>query len=268
LEPQNIDNQEIAFGGARLDVARRTVVDADGRETVLRAKTYDVLIVLLGKPDAVVGKNELFEKVWNSAFVGEDTLVQCVTEIRKAIGLTGRNALRTITKVGYRLVPDQRTVVTPSFGRVLDRPEAIADLEMELFRRLNTLTPDEFRRLINLGMWREATEPVYITTEGIRPTELYYVLEGDARAEKSNPTSMHGDGIVDNFSGFVGEVAYMGDQPALTSTKLLPGAKYVSWNTTQLTRLLDGDLSLKNGLFKLFYADMAVKIKRFYNKAK
>ena len=251
-----------------MDVARRIVVDADGRETVLRSKTYDVLIVLLGKPDTVVSKNELFEKVWNSTFVGEDTLVQCVTEIRKAIGLTGRNALRTITKVGYRLVPDHRPVATPSHGRVLDRPEAIADLEMELFRRLNTLTPDEFRRLMNLGMWREVTEPVYITIEGIRPTELYYVLEGDGIAEKSDPQTMHGDGVYKDFSGFVGEVAYMGDQPALASNKFLPGTKYVSWDTAKLTKLLDGDLSLKNGLLKLFYADMAVKIKRFYNKSK
>jgi DNA-binding winged helix-turn-helix (wHTH) protein len=268
LETRNIENQATIFGGARLDVARRTVVDAEGRETVLRAKTYDVLAVLLGKPDTVVSKNELFEKVWNSVIVGEDTLVQCVTEIRKAIGPAGRNALRTMAKVGYRLVPDQEPVIAAGHERVLDRPETIADLEMELFRRLNTLTPDEFRRLMNLGKWREVTEPVYITFEGVRPTELYYVVEGDGIAEKSDPNSMHGDGVYKNFSGFVGEVAYMGDQPALTSTKFLPGTKYVSWNTSQLTKLLDGDLSLKNGLLKLFYADMAVKIKRFYNKSK
>lgn len=264
MELQNTDNLGITFGGARLDVARRTLVGADGRETVLRSKTFDVLVLFLSKPDTVVSKNELFETVWNSTIVGDDTLVQCVTEIRKAIGMTGHETLRTITKVGYRLVPDRKPVMVTSPGRVL---ETIADLELELFRRLNTLTPEEFRRLMNLAVWMEATEPVYITIEGVRPTELHYVIEGDARAEKADSSTMHGDGIVSNFSGFVGEIAYVNDRPALTSTKLLTGAKYVSWNTAKLTKLTDKDLPLKNGLLKLFYADMAVKIKRFYNKS-
>jgi adenylate cyclase len=101
----------LSFGGARLDQARRVVADATGRETVLRAKSYDVLVLLLNRPDTVVTKDELFEKVWNGAAVSEDTLVQCITEIRKAIGQSGHEALKTITKVGYRLVFD---VVSPA----------------------------------------------------------------------------------------------------------------------------------------------------------
>ena len=122
--------------------------------------------------------------------------------------------------------------------------------------------------MMNLGVWKEATDPVDLTTEGQTPVELHYVLEGDARAEKSDPATMHGDGVVNSFFGFVGEVAYVGDHPAITTTKLSPGAKYVSWNTARLTQLLDKDESLKKALLQLFNADMAVKIKRFYNKPK
>jgi TolB-like protein len=104
----------ITFGGARLDSKRRVVTDAGGRETVLRAKSYDVLAMLLERPDEAVTKDELFSKVWNSVAVTEDVLVQCVTDIRKAIGEKGHEALKTVTKVGYRLVPD----VAPTAGLI------------------------------------------------------------------------------------------------------------------------------------------------------
>ena len=144
----------------------------------------------------------------------------------------------------------------------------LTDRDLELFRRFNTLTPGEFRRLMNLSIWKEAAGTVSITTEGRKPSELHFVLQGDARAVKSDPTTMHGDGVVNNFSGFVGEVAYLGDQPALATTELFAGSKYVSWDTERLTQLLGKDESLKAGLLQLFNLDMAVKINRFYNKPK
>ena len=105
----------ITFGGARLDRRRRIVLDAAGRETVLRAKSFDVLEMLLDRPDEAVTKDELFNRVWNGVVVSEDTLVQCIAEIRKAIGEKGHEALKTVTKVGYRLVPDaSMPLVTPS----------------------------------------------------------------------------------------------------------------------------------------------------------
>ncbi len=146
------------------------------------------------------------------------------------------------------------------------RQGRMSDRDLQLFRRFDSLTPGEFRRVLSLGVWKEATEPVEITTEGLKPTELHYVLEGNARAVKADPATMHGDGIVDGFFGFIGEVAYVTDHPAIATTILEPGAKYMSWNVSQLTKLLDKDDSLKKGLHQLFNAEMAVKIKRFYNK--
>ncbi len=148
------------------------------------------------------------------------------------------------------------------------RQGKLSDRDLQLFRRFNTLTPGEFRRLMNLSVWKEAKETVCITTEGLKPTELHFVLEGDAIAEKFDPATMHGDGVVNRFSGFVGEVAYLNDQPALATTKLQPGSNYVSWDAVRLTQLLNKDESLKKGLLQLFNLDMAVKIKRFYDRPK
>ena len=146
------------------------------------------------------------------------------------------------------------------------RQGRMSDRDLQLFRRLDTLTPGEFRRLLSLGVWKEVEQTVEITTEGQKPTELHYVLEGDARAVKADPATMHGDGVVNGFFGFVGEVAFVTDQPAIATTVLEPGAKYISWNIVRLSQMLDKDDSLKKGLHQLFNAEMAVKIKRFYNR--
>jgi TolB-like protein len=107
---RSLNASEIRFGGAYLDNRRRALVDEAGRKSELRSKTYDVLALLMERVDSVVSKDDLFEIVWNGAAVSEDTLVQCITEIRKAIGAKGREALKTVTKVGYRLIPDAREV--------------------------------------------------------------------------------------------------------------------------------------------------------------
>jgi Popeye protein conserved region len=146
------------------------------------------------------------------------------------------------------------------------RQGTFSERDMELFQRLNALSPGEFRRLMKLGTWKVAGAEIQVTTEGVKLTELYYVVEGDARAAKADPNSMQGDGIVKGFHGFIGEVAYLNDIPALTSTILAPGSRYVSWNCAQLKQLLEKDHALKQNLLQLFNTDMAVKIGRFYNK--
>jgi hypothetical protein len=57
--------------------------------------------------------------VWGSIFVTEDSLTQCISEIRKAVGDADKRLLRTVHGKGYLLVPTERNVLA---GRVPDRP--------------------------------------------------------------------------------------------------------------------------------------------------
>ena len=52
-------------------------------------------------------KNELLEEVWADCVVTEDSLVQAIGDIRRALGDAGRTALRTLPRRGYILVPDK-----------------------------------------------------------------------------------------------------------------------------------------------------------------
>jgi len=75
----------------------------DGREIVLRPKTYAVLLHLAQHPERLVSKEELFAAVWSKIVVTDDALVQSIGELRRALDGDGRRLIRTVPRRGYRL---------------------------------------------------------------------------------------------------------------------------------------------------------------------
>jgi TolB-like protein len=61
-----------------------------------------VLKALAARSGEVVSKDALFDAVWPGIAVTEDSLVQCVGELRRALG-PDRDAVRTLPKRGYML---------------------------------------------------------------------------------------------------------------------------------------------------------------------
>ena len=100
------------FAGARFSATRNGLVGADGELIALRPKSLAVFRVLAERADCVVGKEELFESVWAGRAVTDDSLVQCVADIRRALGDGGYDALRTVPGRGYLLASDEETVAS------------------------------------------------------------------------------------------------------------------------------------------------------------
>jgi TolB-like protein/DNA-binding winged helix-turn-helix (wHTH) protein len=98
--------ERIRIGSAAVCLDTGRVRAGDGRETSLRPKTTDLLRVLAARRDTVITKDELFSAVWPGVSVVEDSLVQCVSEIRAALGAPDRDRLLTLPKRGYRLASD------------------------------------------------------------------------------------------------------------------------------------------------------------------
>ena len=101
--------ERVRIGAAAVCLDTGRVCAGDGRETLLRPKTIDLLRVLAAERDTVFTKEALFAAVWPGVSVVDDSLVQCVSEIRAALGATDRDRLQTVPKRGYRLIsePDQ-----------------------------------------------------------------------------------------------------------------------------------------------------------------
>ena len=75
---------------------------ADDRIVRLRPQTAAVLMHLLLHPDRVVGKDELLAAVWPGVVVTENSLAQCIAEIRRELGVANQDAVQTIPRRGYR----------------------------------------------------------------------------------------------------------------------------------------------------------------------
>lgn len=79
-------------------------VQTPGGETVeLRSQSTDVLAVLARHRGETVSKDALIEEVWADTFVTDDSLVQCIADIRRALDDTDRKLVQTFPKKGYRL---------------------------------------------------------------------------------------------------------------------------------------------------------------------
>lgn len=96
-------HSELRLGEATLDIARGELRDKAGSEIRLRPKALEFLLVLARNAGRVLSRDELFETVWPNVVVTDDSIAQCVREIRRAIGDAEGKLLRTVMKRGYRL---------------------------------------------------------------------------------------------------------------------------------------------------------------------
>ena len=73
-----------------------------GKNTLpLRPKAFDVLVYLIGKRGEAVSKSELIDGVWKDVIVTENSLAQCVKEVRHALGDEAQTIIKTVAKRGY-----------------------------------------------------------------------------------------------------------------------------------------------------------------------
>ena len=78
------------FENQRLDAERRELVCA-GESVPIEPQVFDVLLYLLEHRDRVVGKDELFDNVWDGRIVSESTLTSRINAVRRAINDTGKD---------------------------------------------------------------------------------------------------------------------------------------------------------------------------------
>ena len=90
----------VQFGNAEFDQLTGTL-KRQGQEYRLRPQTSAVLAYLLSHPGQIVSKNDLHEAVWSDTVVTENSLTQCISEIRRALGGSADTLLETVPRRGY-----------------------------------------------------------------------------------------------------------------------------------------------------------------------
>ncbi len=91
--------------GVILDGSSGTLKTVSGEAVDLRPQSREVLRLLATSPNWTFDKDNFTAVVWEGRQVSEDSLVQCIAEIRTAIGDRDRNIIQTVPRKGYRFVP-------------------------------------------------------------------------------------------------------------------------------------------------------------------
>ena len=91
---------KLQIGHCLLDLERGTFHRA-GELVSLRPKTFSLLAHFVRNPDRLLTKAELLDAVWPETTVTEESLTQCVRDLRKAIGDERQETVRTVARRGY-----------------------------------------------------------------------------------------------------------------------------------------------------------------------
>jgi adenylate cyclase len=99
------------FGPYTLDVARGHLRTA-GHDVDLRPKCFEVLCHLVENANRLVTKEELIKTFWPNVIVTDESLVQCISEVRLAIGDREQTIIKTVPRRGYRFAGAVSRIVT------------------------------------------------------------------------------------------------------------------------------------------------------------
>lgn len=100
----NADKDLVTLGSSRIDL-RRAVVIRNGKETPLKAMEFRLLVYMLKNRNRIIKKDEFFEKVWETEYVGDVTLNVHIRHLREKIEEDPSNPviIKTVWGTGFIL---------------------------------------------------------------------------------------------------------------------------------------------------------------------
>ncbi|QJF51115.1 winged helix-turn-helix domain-containing tetratricopeptide repeat protein [Roseobacter ponti] len=125
----------LRVGQGHYDPASGALTGAGGSRIRLRKQSGEVLAALAEHAGEVVSREELTERVWKDIATTDDSLIQCIGDIRRALG---KEVIETWPKVGYRLVVE---------------PAAIPETKASKHRRMRNAVTLAFLAIVAGGLW-------------------------------------------------------------------------------------------------------------------
>ena len=97
------DNRRLyRFEAFELDPVRH-MLSRGGERIEVRPKTFELLRLLAENAGRLMSKDEIMRAVWPDVVVTDDSLVQCVHELRQALSDAEQRLIRTVPRRGYLL---------------------------------------------------------------------------------------------------------------------------------------------------------------------
>ncbi|MFC2151699.1 response regulator transcription factor [Bacteroidota bacterium] len=102
-EVKNVADQDLIIKQSNLIIDKeKYIVSKDNEELILPKKEFELLVLLISKPDRVFTREEIFSAVWgDDIIVGDRTIDVHIRKLREKIG---EEHIGTIKGVGYKFV--------------------------------------------------------------------------------------------------------------------------------------------------------------------
>jgi DNA-binding winged helix-turn-helix (wHTH) protein len=114
--PQRDVRVAYRFGTFTLDLDRGMLLAGDGSERILRPKSFALLRLLVENAGRLLSQAAILDALWPGVFITENSVSQCISDIRRALGSEAAALLRTLSRRGYLFTPDV-VVVLPAAHR-------------------------------------------------------------------------------------------------------------------------------------------------------
>lgn len=116
----------LRIGTALFQPGEGRLLDPSGQEIHLRAQSSRALAFLADHAGELVSKDRLAKAVWDVPVVTDESISQCIADIRRAIGDTDRSILQTVHKRGYRLTLEPAAPKPFAMSRLLPAAGVLA----------------------------------------------------------------------------------------------------------------------------------------------
>ena len=132
------------FDAFTLDPGNEDLRTVDGSRIPLRGKSFALLRLMLENAGRLLGRDMIMEALWPNIVVSDDSITQCVIDVRRALGRESGHLLRTVPRRGYIFeaeVVRQEREAFPS-SHQLPSFSASAKPTRRDFQRWNSAGPD------------------------------------------------------------------------------------------------------------------------------
>jgi adenylate cyclase len=131
-----VSPETLRFADFVLDLARCSL--RRGADDVqLRPKAFDMLCYMARHPGRLIPKDELVAATWPGLFVTDDSLVQCIKDIRDALNDGEHRIIQTVPRRGYLFAAEVHAAAPPAQSIVAIEPR----MPRELGQRAWVLPP-------------------------------------------------------------------------------------------------------------------------------
>jgi adenylate cyclase len=159
------------FNSCALDLVRGGL-RVDGQETSLRPKSFEVLRYLVENPARLIPKEELIKVVWPNTTVTDESLTNCIAEVRRAIGDRDQTIIKTLPRRGYIFTAEvtaQESVDGKVGPRAATREHALPDKPSIAVLAFTNMSGDPSQEYFSDGITED------IITELSRFSELFVI---------------------------------------------------------------------------------------------